>query len=265
MKSSVNFPTTRFSPGEQDHRTDTLAVEDPMEIQVNNHSIAVTMRTPGHDFELAAGFLFTEGVVANRTQIEQIRHCVRSPSNVVKVQLNAAASFDPKRLTRHVFTSSSCGICSKLSLEQVRASVPQPVTPPGRPPASRTLLSLVEKLERQQQVFAATGGLHAAALFDGEGQLLAAREDVGRHNAMDKLIGALLLADQLPATDRIVLVSGRASFELVQKAATAGIPVLAAVGAPSSLAVELAADVGLTLIGFLRDNRFNVYSGKVAG
>jgi FdhD protein len=223
------------------------------------------MRTPGHDFELAAGFLFTEGVVANSADIREIRHCGNSKNtNVVRVELNPAVKFDPTRLSRHVFTTSSCGVCGKTSLEQVRTVLPSPIQKISMPSAEM-LCALPGKLRPEQTIFSSTGGLHAAALFNLEGKLILLREDVGRHNAMDKLIGALLLENKLPAVNTIMLVSGRASFELVQKAAMAGIPMLAAVGAPSSLAVELAREFGMTLVGFLRDGRFNIYCGDTVG
>jgi FdhD protein len=262
MNPTVNVTTINVENGRQQSRTDVLAVEEPMEIRVGGHSIAVTMRTPGHDFELAAGFLFTEGVIARRADIHEIRHCGNSKNtNVVRVDLNPAVKFDPAKLSRHVFTTSSCGVCGKTTLEQVRAVLPSPVRKITMPTAEM-LCALPGKLREQQTIFSSTGGLHATSLFDTGGKLLLLREDVGRHNAMDKLIGALLLTDKLPAANTVMLVSGRASFELVQKAAMAGIPMLAAVGAPSSLAVELAREFGMTLVGFLRDGRFNIYCGE---
>ena len=251
---------------------DAVAAEEPLEIRVvvetegqrRRHNVAVTMRTPGNDFELVAGFLRGEGLLNKRDDIWRIEFCDASPSqapnNVVEVHLRPGVHFDVDQLTRHVFTSSSCGVCGKASLEAVRISCPQvPVGDFRFGP--EPLVQLPVSLREAQPVFSQTGGLHAAGLFDGTGRLLELREDVGRHNAVDKVVGALLLDGRLPASDRILLVSGRASFELVQKAALAGIPVLAAVGAPSSLAVELAREMGMTLVGFLRDGRFNVYSG----
>lgn len=253
-------------------RRDEVAAEEPLEIrlllphgkELQRHSIAVTMRTPGHDDELAAGFLFTEGIVSGRDTIRNIAHCpTSSPAsrgNIVNVLLSPRAGFDPSRFSRNVYTTSSCGICGKTSLEMVRTVCPRP--PVGtfrlRP---ELLQSLPERLGESQPLFARTGGLHAAALFDAEGELLLVREDVGRHNAVDKLVGRLWLEDRLPASEAVLLVSGRASFELVQKAVTAGIPALAAVGAPSSLAIRLAREFDMTLVGFLRDERFNVYAG----
>jgi len=229
------------------------------------YPISITMRTPGHDFDLAAGFLCTEGVIRGRQAIERIFYCTagRQPQhyNIVTVRLRAHVPFDPLRLSRHVYTSSSCGICGKASLEQVRAVSPPALA--GKPQLSGGyFLRLPEVMRSHQATFARTGGLHAATLFDAAGNLVALREDVGRHNAMDKLVGTLLLSDRLPATDAVVLVSGRASFELVQKALMAGIPVLAALSAPSSLAIDLAREFGMTLVGFLRDGGYNIYSGE---
>ncbi len=253
-------------------RADVVAAEQPLEIRVvaeiggrrQRHSVAVTMRTPGNDFELAAGFLWGEGLLRHPEDVWRIDWCDASssqdPNNVVAVSLSPGVDFDAERLSRHVFTSSSCGICGRASLEAVRISCPRaPIGTFQLQP--QQLVRVPSTLREAQPVFSETGGLHAAGLFDGTGRLLALREDVGRHNAVDKVVGSLLLEERLPGSDRVLLVSGRASFELVQKAALAGIPVLAAVGAPSSLAVELAVEMGMTLVGFLRDERFNVYSG----
>ena len=251
---------------------DAVAAEEPLEIRVvaekdgkrERHGVAVTMRTPGHDFELAAGFLCGEGLLERGSEVWRIDHCnaasAENPDNVVEVSLRPGVDFDVDRLSRHVYTSSSCGVCGRASLDAVRIACPQ--APVGNLRLhARQLVRLPGVLREAQPVFSETGGLHAAGLFDGEGRLLVLHEDVGRHNAVDKVVGSLLLEGRLPGSDRILLVSGRASFELVQKAALAGIPVLAAVGAPSSLAIELAAEMGMTLVGFLRDERFNVYSG----
>ena len=251
-------------------REDRVATEEPLEIQVVteqdqlwiHHNIAITMRTPGKDFELAAGFLFCENVIKDTSWIERIDHGRDDSGNPicnrVLVFLKPGSPFDPARLTRHVFTSSSCGICGKITIDQVRSAAVY--APRGTDAISQDLLMLLpDRLQEQQTLFHATGGLHASALFDIRGGLLLIREDVGRHNALDKLIGALLLEDRLPAANTVLLVSGRASFELVQKAALAGIPTLAAVGAPSSLAIELAREFGMTLVGFLRRNRYNIY------
>ena len=253
-------------------RTDALATEEPLEIRVvvenegrrRRHGIAVTMRTPGSDFELAVGFLHGEGMLTVADEIWRIDYCdsgaPEEADNIVEVHLKPGTPFDPDQLTRHVYTSSSCGVCGKTTLEAVRVACP--TAPVGNLHLRPELLtSLPGSLREAQPVFSTTGGLHAAGLFDSEGRLQELREDVGRHNAVDKVVGALLLEDRLPGTNCILLVSGRASFELAQKAALAGIPVLAAVGAPSSLALDLARDRGMTLVGFLRDGRFNVYSG----
>ncbi len=252
-------------------RRDTLATEEPLEIRVARpgeaaQRVSVTMRTPGSDFELAAGFLFTEGVVRAAGDVAGIRYCVDADVdgaqqyNVVSVHLRPGAPFDPESLRRNFYTTSSCGVCGKASIQAVRGEA-CPVAGPGPAVSAATLLSLPARLRGAQAVFERTGGLHAAALFTAEGELLRAREDVGRHNAVDKLVGAGLLAGELPHADRVLLVSGRLSFELVQKAARAGVAVLAGVSAPSSLAVELAAEAGMTLVGFLRESRFNVYAG----
>ncbi len=258
--STTRFRITSVTEGKSRVREDLVATEEPLEIRVNGQSIAVTMRTPGHDFELAAGFLFTEAALTTREQIAQIRYCADPQNyNVVTVDLRPGVKFDADRLTRHVFTSSSCGICGKASLDQVRATCPVALAPPPELPDD-FFGKLPAIVRSEQSLFEKTGGLHAAALFDTTGKLLLLREDVGRHNAMDKLIGALLLKGELPASERIVMVSGRASFELVQKALLAGIPVMAAVGAPSSLAVDLAREFGMKLVGFLREGRFNIYA-----
>jgi FdhD protein len=239
---------------------DQLAVEAPLELRVagsdGERKLCITMRTPGDDRELAAGFLFTEGLVRARDEIIE----VTTPSDdSVVVRVRGPA---PEASTRAFAMSSACGVCGKGSLDGLRA------TPAGRPLAAVPRLTpaaihrLPEVLRAAQATFASTGGLHAAGLFDAGGELLLVREDVGRHNAVDKLIGARLLAGALPAHDTILVVSGRASFELVQKALMAQIPVMAAVGAPSSLAVSLAEEGGLTLLGFVRDDRFNVYCGR---
>jgi FdhD protein len=253
-----------------ERRSDLLAAEEPLEMRVSleqggrrvRHSVAVTMRTPGHDFALAAGFFLSEGIVAAREAIWSIAYCQEAEEqNVVDVLLAPGVAFSPERFSRNVYTTSSCGVCGKTSIDLVRAVCP--ARPVGRERVARAVLAgLPESLRQAQPVFSHTGGLHAAGLFDASGRLLLQHEDVGRHNALDKVIGTLLLDGALPASDRVLLVSGRASFELVQKALAAGIPILAAVGAPSSLAVELASELGLTLIGFLRDGRFNVYSGE---
>lgn len=247
---------------------DLLAVEEPLEIRLVGPgrepiSLAITMRTPGHDCELAAGFLFSEGIIRRREDICSISYCTdhgdRPSENIVLVRLADHCTVDPERFSRHVFTTSSCGICGRAALELVRALGP-PALDPRLRVSREVICSLPDALRRAQMLFARTGGVHASALSDGEGKIVRVREDVGRHNAMDKLIGSLLMEGMVPAANALVVVSGRASFELVHKAWVAGIPILVAMGAPSSLAVELAADAGMTLIGFVRDRRFNIYS-----
>jgi FdhD protein len=254
---------------------DLLAVEEPLEIRLqhdlDDKSISVTMRTPGHDFELAAGFLFSEGILRDAEQIREIRwsHLVdgnpRQLGNSVTVELNSGVEVDLDRLERHFYTTSSCGVCGKASIEAVQAQMDAqgcPVLPRNSPLVESSVIHcLPEALRRAQPVFERTGGLHAAALFSPDGTLELLREDVGRHNAVDKLIGAEMLAGRTPLERSLMFVSSRASFELVQKALMAGIPILAAVGAPSSLAVETAQRFHLTLLGFVRDRRFNIYSG----
>jgi len=245
---------------------DLLAVEDPVEIRLQWEergearltTIAVTMRTPGHDPELAVGFLFTEGVIAGREQIADVRSC-RAGS--IRVVLAPGTSVDLTRLERHSYTTSSCGMCGKTSASALRLASPFPLR--DRLPLldERVIRSLPAQLREAQQGFDLTGGLHASALCDLDGRVVTVREDVGRHNALDKVIGAELLAGRLPVDERVLVVSGRVSFELVQKALMAGIPILAAIGAPSSLAVEVARAAGMTLLGFVRADRFNVYSG----
>jgi FdhD protein len=248
-------------------RQDHLAVEEPLEIRLGctidgkrvHRPISVTMRTPGADTELAVGFLFTEGILTDRDQLVTVRGCGRGSS--IRVELRPEVTVDLAKLDRHFYTSSSCGVCGKVSIESVKVAPnyrPQPFLPMID---AAVIQGLPRTLRESQAVFDQTGGLHASGLFDAEGRLIALREDVGRHNALDKLIGAQFLAGRTPLSESVLLVSGRASFELVQKAAVAGIPVLAAVGAPSSLAVELAREFGLTLVGFVREDRFNIYTG----
>jgi FdhD protein len=252
--------------GREGERTDLdrVTVEEPLEIRVGGQTIAVTMRTPGNDFELAAGFLATEGIVSRREEILRIEHCreVRSPDeegNVVVVRTTATAAGALDRARRILLTTSSCGLCGKGSIESVRGSFP-PITSAAMLDRS-VLASLPERLRREQATFRETGGLHAAGIFTLSGEPRTVREDIGRHNAVDKAIGSLFLAGALPLSDSILLVSGRVSFEIVQKALAAGIPIVAAVSAPSSLAIDLATESGITLVGFLRDSTFNVYSG----
>jgi FdhD protein len=252
-------------------RPDTLATEEPMEIRLlagqTKQTVAVTMRTPGSDFELAAGFLYGEGIIDSPDDVQKISYCVDSDLdaeqryNIVNVELRGGRQFDLRPLERHFYTTSACGVCGKASLEQLELRG-CPVMPAGPEIPAETIDTLPEKLREAQGLFDATGGLHAAALFDYKGELLALREDVGRHNATDKLVGWALLEGRLPLTDHIVLVSGRSSFEILQKCLTAGVPVVCAISAPSSLAVDVAREFGMTLVGFLRGGRFNVYAGS---
>jgi FdhD protein len=252
-------------------RPDTLATEEPMEIRLlvgqTTQTVAVTMRTPGADFELAAGFLYSEGIVDSPEDVKKISYCVDSDLdaeqryNIVNVELRGGREFNLRPLERHFYTTSACGVCGKASLEQLDLRG-CPVMTAGPEVSAEVLTTLPEKLREVQGIFDATGGLHAAALFDEEGELLALREDVGRHNATDKLVGWALLEDRLPLTDHIVLVSGRSSFEILQKCLTAGVPFVCAISAPSSLAVDVAREFGMTLVGFLRGGRFNVYAGS---
>ena len=242
-------------------RPDQVAVEEPLEIRVEGHSIAVVMRTPGHDRELAAGFLLTENLVRGAAEIFDITQCgAGGEDNVVNVTLRNPASFDPAKLTRHVFSSSSCGVCSKATIAAVQQSFPA-VEDDGRI-AGETLLKLPARLREKQEAFAQTGGLHACALFDLAGNMQALREDVGRHNALDKLIGLALLENRLPLCAQVLLLSGRVSFEMMQKALAAGISIVAAISAPTSLAIEFARESKQTLIGFLRGETMNVYAGE---
>jgi FdhD protein len=247
------------------YAVDLLAVEEPLEIRVQwlldgqprVDTVAITMRTPGQDEELAAGFLYSEGIVRARPQIVDVWSC---SSGAMRVVLDPATTVDLARLERHSYTTSSCGVCGKTSASTLAAAPAWPLLPNEPSVSTAMIRSLPAALRTAQQLFDVTGGLHASALFDVHGQLVTLREDVGRHNALDKVIGAELLAGRLPARDQILIVSGRVSFELVQKAIMAGIPILGAIGAPSSLAVDLARASGMTLVGFLRPEQCNVYA-----
>jgi FdhD protein len=249
--------------GGRSRRSDRLATEEPMEIRVEEpgaeqRSVAVTMRTPGHDFELAVGFLLTEGLIFGRDDVRSVRYCAvpreEQHYNVVSVSVARSLEFEQ----RSFYATSSCGVCGKASLDAIDVQCAPIADGPVIAPAVVT--ALPDALRGAQAVFERTGGLHAAGLFDPRGTLVASREDVGRHNAVDKLIGAQLLEGRLPLAESILMVSGRASFEIIQKAATAGIPIVCAVSAPSSLAVDAARRFGLTLVGFLRGERFNIYT-----
>lgn len=275
VKNSEKFETQIRRVSENNTiqtETDTLAVEEPLEVRLGftrsgkqiHKAVSITMRTPGNDFDLAAGFLFTEGILESKNQIENIKHCGRFPNNqnTVRIDLTDATEIDFKKLERNFYTTSSCGVCGKSSLEALAVSA-KAIEGKDFPRVYDDIVhQLPEKLLEKQTVFGETGGLHAAALFDVRGNLLDVCEDVGRHNAVDKLIGARFLANELPLSDKILFLSGRAGFELIQKAAMAQIPVIAAVGAPSSLAVEAAREFNITLLGFVRDGRFNIYTGN---
>jgi FdhD protein len=261
----------RIRDGASAHRADTLVAEEPLEIRLDGRPLAITMRTPGDDFALATGFLVSEGVLAAAEEVANVVYCAGATAdgantyNIVDVRLAPGVPVPDISLERNTYTTSSCGLCGKASLDAVRTTARWPVGDDENAPmriAPETLASLPDRLRAAQRVFDRTGGLHAAALFTPEGELLDVREDVGRHNAVDKLVGRALQQGLLPLSGAVLLVSGRASFELAQKAVMAGIPVLAAVSAPSSLAVGLAAETGLTLVGFLRGASMNVYAGE---
>lgn len=255
--------------GDERTHSDYLATEEPLEIRLvaggQTHKLAVTMRTPGADFELAAGFLYGEGVIGGRDDISRISYCTdpdidpEQHFNIVNVDLGARAAPDLRSLERHFYTTSACGVCGKASLEALQLRDCRVVSG-GPEVAPRVIYLLPERLRAAQGVFASTGGLHAAGLFSPEGELLCLREDVGRHNAVDKLVGWALLEGRLPVSDHILMVSGRSSFEIMQKSLVAGVPIVCSVSAPSSLAVAVAREFNMTLIGFLREQRFNVYA-----
>jgi FdhD protein len=251
-RNIVTIPIHRARDGEILPAQDLLAVEEPLQIRVNGRDLSITMRTPGNDGELAAGFLFTEGILTSREDLAAIECAENS------VELTLAEGVDAGT-ARNFYTTSSCGVCGKASIESLHASGCRML--PALEIRRDIITGLPEKLRATQAIFDHTGGLHGAGLFDAEGNLEMVREDVGRHNAVDKLIGAAYLENRLPLAKNILMLSGRASFELIQKAVMAGIPVVAAVGAPSSLAVETARRFGMTLAGFVRDGRFNIYTG----
>jgi FdhD protein len=271
--ASLAIDVSKVEGQRQFPQADSVAVEEPLEIQLCSgsandsaaKSISITMRTPGDDAELAVGFLFTEAIITSASEIASVQHCgAPAPDtgfrNVIRVELVPHVHVDLARLERHFYTTSSCGVCGKASLEALRVGGQQPLTKVTTTFPRDAIVQLPDRLREQQRVFSKTGGLHAAAVFSPDGESTLVREDVGRHNAVDKVIGALLLANRLPAHELGLLVSGRASFELMQKALVAGLPLLAAVGAPSSLAVSLAKEFDMTLIGFLRQGNFNIYS-----
>jgi len=269
-RSATSVSIVAYNDGRPEPRFDEIAKEEPLQIRLATRShrrdVAVTMRTPGNDFELAAGFLFSEGIIRSRSDLDNVSYCIdreidpEQRYNIVNVELHGDAVPELERLERHFAIGSACGVCGKARLEGLKmrgvSRIESSVTV-----SAETVLALPERLREEQRGFAFTGGLHASALFDAAGTLEAIREDVGRHNAMDKLIGWGLLNDWLPFSNRIALVSGRSSFEIVQKAAVAGIPIVCSVSAPSSLAIETAQAFNVTLVGFLRGRRFNIYTG----
>ncbi len=276
-QSTKQVGVGKFADERLDHEQDHLAVEEPLEIRIGYYEdnqfthkpISITMRTPGNDFELAAGFLFTEGIIESCDQIATIKHCgpplKEGYENTVRIDLTKDVSLDMSLLDRHFYTTSSCGVCGKSSIEALSYGIERADRDSGENAVrlkSDAINTLPERFAAMQEVFAKTGGLHASALFDGEGEIESVFEDVGRHNALDKLIGAKFLTNETPLASRALYLSGRISFELVQKALVAGIRVIVAVGSPSSLAVELAEEYDITLVGFARDNRFNVYCGS---
>jgi len=254
-----------WDEGKVRRKEDFLAAEEPLEIRVGDEPLSVTMRTPGHDLELAAGFLFTEGLVQEQSQIVALRDDFpeeeKNRGNVVRAELAPESAPDFEKVRRHFFAASSCGICGKASIDSVRARTLAPPNP-GFILDPEVLVRLPDVLRASQAVFGRTGGLHAAALFNATGELLVLRKDIGRHTAVDKVIGWALLENRVPLSESIMLVSGRGGFEIVQKAIVAGTPVVASVSAPSSLAVQLARELSLTLIGFLRGRRFVIYAGE---
>ena len=258
---------TKMRDGLRESLTDRVAVEEPLEIRLgfesagerHTRSVSITMRTPGHDEDLATGFLYTEGIVSSQNDIAVVKPC--RGDNTVRVELEDGIAVDLDKLTRHFYTTSSCGVCGKASLDALRVQGCNALDTASFSMRQDILITLPDKLRAAQETFEETGGLHAAAAFDEAGNLVVVREDVGRHNAVDKVIGALLRKSRLPASALGLMVSGRASFELMQKAVVAGMPLLAAVSAPSSLAVELAQEFNMTLVGFLRGDTYNVYAG----
>ena len=277
MSKSAVYPVkiTKVNESNFQLANDLLAVEEPLEIRIGygnkadrkQKNISVTMRTPGHDFELALGFLFTEGMIEKVEHISQIKYCTalnsqKDNENIVRVELQENVSMDFSKFQRNFYTTSSCGVCGKASIDAIKTVCNLTTIQPEFTVKVEVILSLPQKLRALQNVFEHTGGLHACALFESNGNIVLLREDVGRHNALDKLIGAVVGSknEEILFNNKVLLLSGRASFELIQKAAMAQIKIVCAVGAPSSLAVQTANEFGITLIGFLRDNRFNIYS-----
>ena len=273
--SSLAIDISKVSGDQRVSKADSVAVEEPLEIQLSYpsaegaaaKSISITMRTPGDDAELAVGFLYTEGIIQSGEQVASVEHAgAADPEsglrNIIRVALKPGVDVDIGRLQRHFYTTSSCGVCGKASLEALRVTGQDSLADKDATFHHDIIIDLPDKLAAKQEVFAKTGGLHAAAVFNQDGEIQVLKEDVGRHNATDKVIGELLAEGKLPANELGLMLSGRASFELVQKALVAGIPLLAAVSAPSSLAVQLAQEFDMTLIGFLRNSNFNIYAGE---
>ncbi|WP_189222139.1 formate dehydrogenase accessory sulfurtransferase FdhD [Saccharothrix coeruleofusca] len=264
---TVRRPVVTYSRRTQRKRVDLLAAEEPLELRVNGKALAVTMRTPGHDVELAHGFLLSEGVIGGLDDVSVARYCEgagpdgRNTYNVLDVALAPGVAPPETGVERNFYTTSSCGVCGKAALDAVKLKTRFPPAADDCRITVDVLAALPDALRERQKVFASTGGLHAAGLFTADGDALVVREDVGRHNAVDKVLGWAVLNKRVPSAGTVLMVSGRASFELVQKAAMAGVPVLAAVSAPSSLAAELAEEQGVTLVGFLRGESMNVYAG----
>lgn len=265
-KATQPISITKIHDNQHQQLDDFVAVEEPVEISISaltahppliNKNISITMRTPGHDVDLALGFLFTEGIIESNTQVDGNE----LGENTITIHLNNTLPLDLSKIERHFYTSSSCGVCGKASIDSIRTVCRLQNSESSFTVPKALLHSLPTTLRKQQDVFESTGGLHAAAMFDLDGNLLQLREDVGRHNALDKLIGWTFQKDTLPLNEQLILLSGRASFELIQKAAMAGVKFIMAVGAPSSLAVELAKDFDITLIGFLSDKKYNIYHG----
>ncbi len=267
--ATAHIPIIKINSSGSTDVSDELAIEEPIEIRLQyggngqriEKNISITMRTPGNDEELAVGFLYTEGIIRSISDVAAVSHLPASDDNIITVQLLENVQPDVSKLERHFYTSSSCGVCGKSSIDAVRTVCNIQVSNENIQVSPQLIYSLPGILRKQQDIFETTGGLHASALFNTEGNLLLTKEDVGRHNALDKLIGAALENNLLPLDNHILLLSGRASFELIQKAAMAGIRFVAAVGAPSSLAVQLAKESDMTLVGFLRNERFNIYTG----
>ncbi len=268
----------KISPNSSEEKSDLVVVEEPLEIRLGygsmdnrqQRSISVTMRTPTHDFELALGFLYSEGIIISYNQILSVKHCVdagkQATENIVRVELKPEVVFNSKSLQRNFYSTSSCGVCGKASIEAIDnliCDIPkQKLEQYALKVSKEYIINLPKSLAQHQKVFEYTGGLHAAALFDDFGNIILLREDIGRHNALDKLIGNAFTQDLLPLNDKVLLMSSRASFELIQKAVMANISIIVTIGAPSSLAIQTAEQFGITLIGFLRNESFNIYTGK---